>query len=82
MPDELSVRQWQGLYRAGAFDDKDLIVQRQAGWWDWHCHWDALAGRLKKIAPVVMGITEPILLDNYSLWFANVSQIHRQKGCL
>ena len=78
MPDELSVRQWQGLYRAGAFDGKDLDTQRHAGWWDWHCHWDALAGRLKKIAPVVMGITEPIILDNYSLWFANVRSTGRK----
>nr|WP_300838671.1 hypothetical protein [uncultured Acetatifactor sp.] len=71
-PEGISVRQWQELYRAGAFDDKDVIVQRQAGWWDWQCHWDALAGRLKRIAPVVTGIKEPIILDNYSIWFANV----------
>lgn len=72
MSDELSIRQWQELYQAGAFDSKDVIIQRQAGWWDWHCHWDALAGRLKRIAPVVTGIKEPMLLDNYSIWFANV----------
>ena len=72
MPEELSVRQWQELYRTGAFDKKDLDTQRQAGWWDWHCHWDALAGRLKRIAPVVTGIKEPVLLDNYTIWFANI----------
>jgi len=70
--DELSVRQWQERYQAGAFDSKDLDIQRQAGWWDWSCHFDALAGRLKRIAPVVTGITEPFVLDNYSIWFANV----------
>jgi len=70
--DELSVRQWQERYQAGAFDSKDMDVQRQAGWWDWSCHFDALAGRLKRIAPVVTGITEPLILDNYSVWFENV----------
>lgn len=69
---ELSVRQWQERYQAGAFDSKDMDIQHQAGWWDWSCHFDALAGRLKRIAPVVTGITEPLILDNYSIWFANV----------
>ena len=72
MPDELSVRQWQELYRAGAFDSKDTDVQREAGWWDWHCRCDALAGRLKKIAPVVTGIKASFVLDHYSVWLANV----------
>lgn len=70
--DELSVRQWQEQYRTGAFASKDTAVQRAAGWWDWHCRYDALAGRLKKIAPVVTGIKEAFILDNYSIWFANV----------
>lgn len=78
MPEEISVRQWQEKFQAGVFDSKDLDTQRQAGWWDWHCHWDALAGRLKRIAPVVTGIREPIILDNYSLWFANVRSAGRK----
>lgn len=77
-PEEISVRQWQEKFRAGVFDSKNLDTQRQAGWWDWHCHWDALAGRLKRIAPVVTGIREPIILDNYSLWFANVQSPGRK----
>ena len=72
MPDEITVRQWQERFRAGAFDSKDAAVQREAGWWDWHCRYDALAGRLKKIAPVVTGIREPFILDHYSVWFANI----------
>lgn len=55
MPGELSVRQWQERYRAGAFDGKDAAVQREAGWWNWNCREDAVAGRLKRIAPVIMG---------------------------
>ncbi len=68
----VSVREWQGKFQAGAFDGKDLDTQRQAGWRDWHCHVDALAGRLKRIAPVVTGIREPFILDSYAVWFANV----------
>ena len=78
MPDELSVRQWQEQFRAGAFDSKDTAVQREAGWWDWHCREDAVAGRLKRIAPVVTGIKAPSLLDNYTVWFANVRSTGRK----
>lgn len=67
----MSVRQWQENYRAGAYRDKDAGAQRMAGWWVWECQNDALAGRLKKIAPVVMGIKEPLILDGYSVWFSN-----------
>lgn len=71
MRENISVRQWQALYRGGAFAGKDLDTQRAAGWWDWECHDTALAGRLKKIASVVMGIKEPLILDNYSVCFSN-----------
>ncbi len=67
----ISVRQWQAKYRAGAFKDKDTDTQRAAGWWNWHCRDDALAGRLKLIAPVVMKIKEPFILDHYFVWFMN-----------
>lgn len=67
----ISVRQWQAKYRAGAFKDKDTDAQRAAGWWDWSCRSDALAGRLKLIAPVVMKIKDPFILDHYFVWFIN-----------
>ena len=71
MRENISVRQWQVLYRAGAFDSKDRAVQCEAGWYDWFCSDEALASRLKKIAPVVMGVTDPFILDNYYVWFKN-----------
>ena len=71
MRENISVRQWQGLYRLGAFDGKDRAAQCEAGWYDWFCRDESLAGRLKKIAPVVMGITDPFILDNFYVWFKN-----------
>ena len=67
----ISVRQWQEAFRSGAFDSKDFDTQVAAGWYDWFCPDERLAGRLKKIAPVVMGIKEPAILDNYYVWFKN-----------
>ena len=69
--ENISVRQWQEQFRAGAFDSTDFATQVKAGWHDWWCRDEALAGHLKKIAPVVMGITEPAILDNYYVWFKN-----------
>lgn len=68
---EMSVRQWQEAFRAGLFDDTSIDTQCKAGWYDWFCSDKALAGRLKKIGSVVMGITEPFILDNYYVWFKN-----------
>ncbi len=71
MPDELSVRQWQEQFRAGAFNRQDIYTQCRAGWYDWFCQDRALAGRLKKIGKVVMGITDPFILDDYYVCFKN-----------
>ena len=71
MPDELSVRQWQEKFRAGAFNWPDRNTQCEAGWYDWFCQDHALAGRLQKIGRVVMQITDPFILDNYYVWFKN-----------
>ena len=71
MPDEISVREWQEKFRAGAFSAQDSYTQCEAGWYDWFCRDEALAGRLKKIGRVVMGITDPFILGNYYVWFKN-----------
>lgn len=69
--DTMSIRQWQEKFQAGAFRSKETAVQRTAGWWNWHCRNDALAGRLARIAPVIMGLNEPALLDGFTVWFIN-----------
>ena len=71
IPEMMPVRQWQDNYRAGAYKDKDVGAQRTAGWWEWECPNDTLARRLKEIAPVVMRIKEPLILDGYSVYFSN-----------
>ena len=71
MSEMLSVRQWQDLFRSGAFQDRSRATQIRAGWYDWFCGDAALAGRLKQIGKVVMRITEPAILDNYYVWFNN-----------
>ena len=71
MRENISVRQWQTMYRMGTFSDKNRSVQIEAGWYDWFCQDESLAGRLKQIAPVVMGVTDPFILDNFYVWFKN-----------
>ena len=71
MQDNISIREWQKMFRSGAFNSQDKYTQCAAGWYDWFCQDHALAGRLKKIGRVVMGITDPFILDNYYVWFKN-----------
>ena len=73
--EEISVRQWQEQFKAGTFDSPDIHTQCGAGWYDWFCQDKALAGRLKKIAKVVMGVTNPFILDNFYIWFKNNAQV-------
>ena len=68
---KLSVREWQEQYRVGAYDAKDRITQIKAGWYDWFCPDVSLAGRLHKLASLVMRIGDPFILDNYYIWLKN-----------
>ena len=68
---EMSVREWQARFRAGDFSSRDRAVQCEAGWYDWFCRDEYLAGRLKKLSSVVLGIKDPFILDNYYVWFKN-----------
>ena len=71
MREKYSVREWQRRFQAGEFAAKDIHTQVGAGWFDWFCSDEALAGRLKQIGKVVMGVTDPFILDNYYVCFKN-----------
>lgn len=72
---EISIRQWQEQFKAGAYNSPDGYTQFKAGWHDWACKCSALAGRLKKVAKVVMGITSPFILDQYYVRFENAASL-------
>lgn len=71
MNQEISVRHWQENFQSGTYSDNSFMTQVSAGWYDWFCSDDELPDRLKEIAQVVMGITDPFILDNYYVWFKN-----------
>lgn len=68
MPDELSVRQWQELYRAGAFEKDNEQTRELAGWGEVD---DPLNNwRMKKLSRLVLAVTHPFILDNYRVFFS------------
>lgn len=67
MASDISVRQWQELYRTGAFAQDDSDARELAGWDDFD---DPLADRkVQALAKLVMGITHPLILDEYRVYF-------------
>lgn len=67
MPEEISVRQWQQMFQAGAFEQDDWTAQELAGWGDFY---DPLNNKgLQNLAKLVMSVTHPFILDNYHVYF-------------
>lgn len=68
MSDDISVRQWQELYQAGAFDGDDLDTRELAGWEGFD---DPLNDRrVISLSKLVLSITHPFILDNYRVFFS------------
>ena len=76
MEKHISVREWQKRYKAGEYNSRERSVQCEAGWYDWFCRDEGLWGRLKQLAPLILGISEPEILDNYYLWLKNNCPVH------
>ena len=65
MDEDISVREWQELYRAGAFDSPNYSAMEKAGWYHWECSDKSLLYRTKRLAKVAEGIANPYILDNF-----------------
>ncbi len=72
--EEITVREWIRRFKNGEFDKKDFDTQVNAGWHDWFCSDEALAGRLKKMGNIIKDIKNDYILDNFYVWFKNNSR--------
>ena len=71
MAENISVREWKNNYLNGEYEGKDFHTQVKAGWYDWFCKDTALSNRLKKFGRIIAKVDNPIILDNYYVWFKN-----------
>ncbi len=61
----ITIRQWQELYRAGVFERNEY--DERAGWDDFYDPMNSKS--LRGLAKLVLGVTQPFLLDSYCVCF-------------
>ena len=61
--ENITVREWIRKFNNGEFDAKDFDTQCKAGWYDWFCRNESLAGRLKKMGNIIKDIKSDYILD-------------------
>lgn len=73
MENQISLRTWLEKYEQGEFNAPDFETQCNAGWYDWFCKTESLAGKTKKLAPKVKRLAKSskINLDTMYVWFKN-----------
>ena len=69
--ENITVREWVNKFNNKEFESKNRVIQCNAGWYDWFCSDDALAGRLKKMGNIIKDIKSDYILDNFRVWFKN-----------
>ena len=60
---EMSVREWQEAFRRGEFSAPDFETQVKAGWYDWFCEEEELAGKTALLGEVICDVIEGGKLD-------------------
>lgn len=60
---KLTVRQFVDKFLQKKFEGKDVLIQIKAGWFDWFCRDEALAGKTKKLGSMVKRIVNSKKFD-------------------
>jgi hypothetical protein len=73
METEIKLRGWIDLFNEGKFDDIDVKVQIDAGWYDWFCKDTSLKNKTKKMGNIIKQIKDggKVNLDETYVWFKN-----------
>lgn len=68
-----SIRNWVKEYNKGKFLDKNVLIQVEAGWYDWFCKDTSLALKTHRMGQVLKQLKDggKVNLDETYVWFKN-----------
>lgn len=58
MNKDLNLRDWLSAFKEGQFNSKDTNIQIEAGWYDWFCKDESLAGKTAKLGAKLKQIVD------------------------